>query len=97
MTSSDAPVVRVEGLSKTYVPAPRWMRLLVRTPIKEPIHALNDVTFDLFGGEILAVVGPNGAGKSTLFRLLVGLTTPTICVMGTTTSCLMHPTLAHGA
>lgn len=77
MTSSDAPVVRVEGLSKTYVPAPRWMRLLVRTPIKEPIHALNGVTFDLFRGEILAVVGPNGAGKSTLFRLLVGLTTPT--------------------
>ena len=77
MTSSDAPVVRVEGLTKTYVPAPRWMRLLVRTPIKEPIYALNDVTFDLFGGEILAVVGPNGAGKSTLFRLLVGLTTPT--------------------
>jgi ABC-2 type transport system ATP-binding protein len=53
------------------------MRLLVRTPIKEPIHALNGVTFDLFRGEILAVVGPNGAGKSTLFRLLVGLTTPT--------------------
>jgi heme exporter protein A len=35
-----------------------------------------DVSFELSGGEMLAVVGPNGAGKSSLLRLLVGLVAP---------------------
>src|SRR5262249_28529417 len=33
---------------------------------------LEDVDFDLRGGERIAVLGPNGGGKSTLFRLLLG-------------------------
>lgn len=33
--------------------------------------ALNDVTFDLDYGKILAVLGPNGAGKSTLFKVIL--------------------------
>jgi ABC-2 type transport system ATP-binding protein len=51
--------------------------MLVRTPIKSPIRALDGVSFDVGPGEVCAVVGPNGAGKTTLFRILVGLTTPT--------------------
>ena len=34
---------------------------------------LDDVTFDLSPGEVLAVIGPNGAGKTTLIKSLVGL------------------------
>ena len=38
--------------------------------------ALRDVTFELAGGEILAVIGPNGAGKTTLLSLLAGAISP---------------------
>jgi len=35
--------------------------------------ALRDVSFELSGGTMTALVGPNGAGKSTLIRSCVGL------------------------
>lgn len=33
---------------------------------------LDEVTFELHAGQILAVLGPNGGGKTTLFRALLG-------------------------
>ncbi len=50
---------------------------MVRTNVREPVVALEDISFSVDPGEIVAVVGPNGAGKTTAFRILVGLTTPT--------------------
>jgi manganese/iron transport system ATP-binding protein len=38
--------------------------------------ALEDVSFQLIGGERIAVVGPNGAGKSTLFKVIAGVIDP---------------------
>ena len=37
---------------------------------------LDDLHFDLAGGDFVALLGPNGAGKSTLLRCLAGLLKP---------------------
>jgi zinc transport system ATP-binding protein len=39
-------------------------------------RVLEDVGFDVYEGEFVALVGPNGAGKSTLIRILLGLLAP---------------------
>jgi phosphonate transport system ATP-binding protein len=55
-------MLRVSELSKTY-------------PGGE--EALRDVTFDVAGNEVVAIIGPSGAGKSTLIECTNRLTEPT--------------------
>jgi len=52
------PVLRLVGVTVTYPPA---------------TTVLDDVSFQVLPGELVAVVGPNGAGKSTLFKAISGL------------------------
>ena len=42
----------------------------------EMVNVLNDVSFDVNEGEIVAIVGPSGAGKSTILNLISKLIKP---------------------
>ena len=39
--------------------------------------AVEDVSFEVFGGEVFGFLGPNGAGKTTTIKMIVGLLRPT--------------------
>jgi ABC-2 type transport system ATP-binding protein len=49
----------------------RLHRLFDRT------HAVNDVSFEVYAGEVFGYIGPNGAGKTTSMRILATLDEPT--------------------
>lgn len=55
---SDAPVLSVSGLSKKSF---------------EGVPLLNDMSFDLYGGEILGIAGIAGSGQKELCEIIAGL------------------------
>jgi peptide/nickel transport system ATP-binding protein len=65
------PVVSVQNLCVDYaLPGRRWS--LVRSAPR--LRAVDDISFDLYGGETVALVGESGCGKSTTARALLGVT-----------------------
>ena len=52
------PIIQIRHLTKTYGDGP------------EAVHALEDISLDIFPGEIFGIIGLSGAGKSTLVRCM---------------------------
>ncbi len=61
------PIVACQALTKVFKDF--WMRSRVR--------AIDDISFEIFPGEIFGLLGPNGSGKSTTIKILLGLLRPT--------------------
>jgi D-xylose transport system ATP-binding protein len=51
------PILQISGLNKSF----------------GPVHVLHDVDFNVYPGEVTALVGDNGAGKSTLVKCIAGI------------------------
>ena len=57
MSQAAMPVLKIEGLTKTYC----------------AVTAVDSVDFHIDRGEICGLIGPNGSGKSTFFDCATGL------------------------
>ena len=75
-SSRQNPYIRFEQGKKLYRSAVTVENLSFRYPGSDG-EVLKKLSFNIEGGERVAIIGPNGAGKTTLLRCLAGELTPT--------------------
>ena len=66
------PLLRVEGVHKQYAKR-RSIRKVLSRAENERIQAVDDVSFEVFPGEVLGVAGESGSGKSVTGELITAL------------------------
>ena len=69
--SSDAPAPSVPA-----GPASALLSVRALTLRFGGVSALDDVSFDVYPGELFSIIGPNGAGKTSIFNCLNGVYRP---------------------
>lgn len=57
MLNQNVPILHIDHLQKNF----------------GKFHALKNITFDIYPGEVFGFIGPNGAGKSTTIRTILGI------------------------
>lgn len=71
--TADRRLLRVENLVKHFP----IMRGVIFQKQVGAVHAVDDISFDIYSGETLGLVGESGCGKSTTGRLILQLHRPT--------------------
>lgn len=66
MPITASPMVQVKNVHKSF------------TVGATQVPVLHGVSFDVFGGEFVAIMGPSGNGKSTLLNMITGIDHPTV-------------------
>jgi peptide/nickel transport system ATP-binding protein len=74
--NSTQPILRVKDLKQYFTLESNLIQQLFSKE-KQVIKAVDNISFDLYPGEILGLVGESGCGKSTLSRTILQLLTPT--------------------
>lgn len=78
---SEEKAIRVKGLKKTFKIKLKEkgfigsIKGMFKTKYKK-VNAVNDISFEVDKGEMIAFIGPNGAGKSTTIKMLTGILYP---------------------
>ncbi|HIU73194.1 MAG TPA: ATP-binding cassette domain-containing protein [Candidatus Aphodousia faecipullorum] len=92
-TKSDV-LVQVRHVSKTFDVSDPWLTRVIQHREKMTLKAVDDLSFDIYKGELLSLVGESGCGKSTTAKLLCGLYEPSagkIAIDGIDMSALGDP------
>jgi peptide/nickel transport system ATP-binding protein len=76
-STEEKPILRVEHLKQYFSLEANLIQQIFSQAKTTEIKAVDNISFDLYPGEILGLVGESGCGKSTLSRTILQLLKPT--------------------